>query len=322
MVKLGILVVNIALIVAIAWYGLNLYNKLHFQPAPETVGAAAPPSVPPKAGLKDQVEESRKKLGEVEKQLAELKQRQATQVKQPASPKEDLSKKITELQSSWNSFKSTQELKADQYQCKTDPLVLARLSKIEKWQKDQDDATKKQNVELDKLLKQMEEQNKVRRDAEESNAVDNAAAKSTPPPVKKEAPSSVPPPEKPNSLDREANTEPEKPEAVDWIYDIRSARTKALDKKRPILLAFNQSTDLCPKCYSVRENCYKNARCFGEISRNFVPYWPPTGWSSMTAEYKVTGFPTVVVDYGNNRIRSFAPSADPQRFLAQLKEYE
>ena len=106
------------------------------------------------------------------------------------------------------------------------------------------------------------------------------------------------------------------------MYDITKARQLAANTNRPIFLAFNQKKDLCEKCWMVRENCYKDAKCFGEISREFVPYWAPTGWSDLTVQYEVTGFPTVVIDYGQGRREHFAPSTDPGRFMTQLKEKE
>jgi ATP-dependent exoDNAse (exonuclease V) beta subunit len=278
MFKLAAIVINAALVFAIVWYGVGLYAKLHFQPAEATY--APPPSVPPRDGLREKFLAFERKVAD-EKQKDEEKYKA---IEQKLSDKK-LSEKISSLESSFTSFKDAQNLKADQYQCKTDPTLLARLSKLEKWKKDLEDATKKQNDRLEKLLH------------EES------------------------PPLPPEPEAKKVTPAPAPVTKLDWFYDIGDARREAKKAHRPILLAFNQVKELCRKCYSVRENCYKNARDFGEISRNFVPYWAPTGWSEMTDEYNVTGFPTVVIDYGDHK-RSFVPSDDPDRFLEQLKEYE
>lgn len=233
--------INAVIVTAIVIYGIGMYNKLHFEPAP--VEAAPPSTAAPKDGLAERV-------ASVEKQAKEALE-----------------------------FKKTEELKADKFQCKTDPLVTQRLDALEKWQKNFDEQDKEMAKQLDGLLKD------IKGKAEEKPKEDRSAK-------------------------------------VDWVYDIDVARQRASQTSRPIWLSFNQSRALCEKCYHVRENCYKDAKCFGEISRNFVPMWTPTGWSNLTNEYEVSGFPTVVIDYGNGRRKSFSPSEDPERFLAQVKEFE
>ncbi len=193
-----------------------------------------------------------------------------------------MTRRLNELEN----YKRTQDLKADQYQCKTDPILLDRVAAIEK-------------------------------DLKELKAPKAAPPKPEPPkPEPPKAVAATPP--KP----LEPPVKKNEPLRVDWIYDLSEAHGTQKDLRRPLMLAFSQSKKLCPKCASVRENCYANGKIFSEISTKFVPYWAPTGWSEQSFEYEVTGFPTVVIEYGSGQRKSFVPSEDPERFLKQLREYE
>lgn len=180
------------------------------------------------------------------------------------------------------------ESKEDLFQCKTDPSVIARLNALEDRNKKADEEDAKMAKELNELLQ------KMKADWGEDG---QKPLKAAPP-------------------------KPQKDREVEFMYDEAEAKKLAQELGRPLLITFHQEEDICKKCKAVRANCYQSKRVRNELFTKFVCIWPPTGWSSLTSKYEVTGFPTVAVSTGESTWETFSPSDDPDRFLEQVRRFE